>query len=177
MANSIGGGLKGMGVKKEVAGIVFLALGMYSAVCLLSGVSGARPGGVVGEYVARALFYSFGYSSYIIPFFLIFVAFKLLLRRLLLISSGAPLGLAVLLFASSALLALISPGGGAGGRVGVFIGVPLSRFTGTTGAAVILMGIALIALLAITGVRLHKKNGDNGKKGPPTDTNIDGFQQ
>jgi hypothetical protein len=175
MANSIGGGLKGMGVKKEVAGVVFLALGLYSAVCLLSGVSGSRLGGVVGEYVARALFYSFGYSSYIIPFFLIFVAFKLLLRRLLLISSGAPLGLAVLLFASSGLLALISSG--AGGRVGVFIGVPLKEFTGPTGAAVILMAIILIALLAITGVRLHKKNGDNKKKGPPIDTNIDGFLQ
>lgn len=177
MTNSIDGGLKGTGVKKEVAGIVFLALGLYSAVCLLSGVSGSSLGGVVGEYVAKALFYSFGYSSYIIPFFLIFVAFKLLLRRIVQISSGAPLGLAVLLFASSALLALLSSEGRAGGKVGVFIGTPLSRFAGPTGAAVILLAIALIALLAITGVRLHKKTGGNDSEGPPIDTNIDGFQQ
>ncbi|MBI5588145.1 MAG: DNA translocase FtsK 4TM domain-containing protein [Deltaproteobacteria bacterium] len=177
MTNSIDGGLKGRGVRQEIAGIVFLALGMYSAVCLMSGISGSRLGGVVGEYVARALFYSFGYSSYIIPFFLVFVAFKLLLRRILVISLTAPLGLGILLFASSALLGTISPAGKAGGKAGAFIGAPLAELTGTTGAAIILLGIILAALLAITGVRLRKRNGDKEKKEPPTDTNIDGFQQ
>lgn len=177
MTNSTDGGLKGMGVRQEIAGIVFLALGAYSAVCLMAGISGSKPGGVIGEYVAGALFYSFGYSSYIVPFFLIFVAFKLLLRRVLVISSRAPLGLGVLLFASSALLGTVSPGGQAGGKAGAFIGAPLAELTGTTGAALILLGIILAALLAVAGVRPRKRNGDKEKKEPPTDTNIDGFQQ
>ncbi len=177
MTDSIDGRLKHTGVKKEVAGVVFLALGIYLAVCLLSGISSSKLGGPIGEYVAGAVFYSFGYSSYIIPFLLIFIAFKLLLRRLIAISSGAPLGLAVLLFSSSALFALLSAEGTAGGKVGVFIGEPLSQYAGPTGAAVILLAISLIALLGVTGVRLHKKNGGSGKKAPPIDTNFDGFQQ
>jgi len=177
MTNSIDGGHKETGVKKEVAGVVFLALGLYLAVCLISGISSSKLGGVVGEYVAEAVMYSFGYSSYILPVFLIFVAFRYLLRRLVVISAAAPLGLAVLLFSSSALLALVSSEGSAGGKTGSLIAAPLKKLAGPTGSAIILLAIALIALLAITGVRLRKKDRGKDEKPPPIDTNFDGFQQ
>jgi DNA segregation ATPase FtsK/SpoIIIE-like protein len=158
MTNSIGTAEGGKGVKHEVVGVVLLALGAYSAVCLMSGISGSKLGGVAGEYFAELLFYSFGFSSYIIPLFLTITAFKLLLRRILVISVTAPIGLAVLLFASAALLWAVSSGSGAGGAAGSFLGSHLAGLTGAAGAAIILMAIVLITLIAITGVRLRRKN-------------------
>lgn len=142
------------GVKLEVAGILLLALSLYSAVSLFSYHGAGNWGGVVGQAVSWALLRSIGYVSYALPFVLIVVSVEFLLRRLFKFSLAVPVSFAFFILSSSALLSCVILTKDSGGIIGDFIGGIFSSYLGATGAVIILSAIVLITVLIATGISL-----------------------
>ncbi|MBI1910784.1 MAG: DNA translocase FtsK 4TM domain-containing protein [Deltaproteobacteria bacterium] len=143
---------KGQGLKQEIAGIILLALSLYSAISLFSYYSAANWGGVVGEKLSWALLRSIGYSSYVFPFILTAISFEFLLRRIFAFRVVLPISFALFILSSSSLLNCIFLTEEAGGIVGSYIGTILSNLLGATGAIIILTALLLITILVATGI-------------------------
>ncbi|MBI5902213.1 MAG: DNA translocase FtsK 4TM domain-containing protein [Deltaproteobacteria bacterium] len=144
----------GKGLNQEIAGIVLLALSLYTAVSLFSYYSAANWGGVVGDRLARLFLRAIGYTSYVFPFLLAIVSIEFLLRRLVRFQIAVPISFAVLIAASSALLSEVLGGEGPGGVIGAFLSRVLAGYLGVTGSVIILSAIILIAVLIATGFSL-----------------------
>ncbi len=78
------------GVKLEVAGILLLALSLYSAVSLFSYPGAKNWGGVLGQLLSWALLRSIGYISYALPLVLIIISAGFLLRRIFRFRAAVP---------------------------------------------------------------------------------------
>ncbi len=142
----------GKGLKQEITGIVLLAFALYAAVSFFSSGSSANWGGVIGEYISKAFFFTIGYTSYVFPFILIVISIEFLLRRFTNFRFILPVSFGVFIAASSALLSGITYTDKAGGAVGNFVSRFLSGYLGATGAVIILSSVVLIALLVATGI-------------------------
>lgn len=144
----------GKGLNQEIAGIVLLALSLYTAVSLFSYYSSANWGGVVGDRLARLFLRAIGYTSYIFPFLLGIVSIEFLLRRLVRFQTAVPISFAVLILSSAALLSEVFGGEVSGGAIGAFLSRVLTGYLGATGSIIILSAIILIAVLVATGFSL-----------------------
>ncbi|MEK7773440.1 MAG: DNA translocase FtsK 4TM domain-containing protein, partial [Deltaproteobacteria bacterium] len=142
------------GLNQEIAGIVLLALSLYTAVSLFSYHSSANWGGVVGNRLAWLFLRAIGYTSYIFPFLLIIISIEFLLRRLVRFQIAVPVSFAVLILAASALLSEVSGGETSGGVLGASLSRVLTGYIGSTGSMIILSAIILIAVLVATGFSL-----------------------
>jgi len=145
---------EGSGMMLEVIGIAVLAAGLYCGVSLFSYAEVSNWGGIVGEYLARACFYTIGYVAYGLPFFMVFVSVGLLLRRVFTYRVAVPISLLVLILSLSSLFAQLFGTEEAGGVVGGFLSGYLTAWFGSTGAAIILFAVVLITLLIATGLSL-----------------------
>lgn len=142
------------GVKLEVAGILLLALSLYSAISLFSYPGTKNWGGVLGQLLSWALLRSIGYISYALPLVLIIISAGFLLRRIFRFSAAVPISFAFFILSSSALLSCVILTKDSGGFVGDFIAGILSNYLGVTGAIIILSAIVLITVLVATGISL-----------------------
>lgn len=152
MANASRTGEKRKGLDHEIAGIILLALALYTAISVFSGISGAQRGGVAGEYISKFLFNSLGYSSCILPLLLLVTGLKLLLRRALTISIAAPVSIGVFMLAVAALMSEAAGPGSAGGAAGDAMARGLVKYTGRAGSVVILFAIAAASALAFSSI-------------------------
>jgi DNA segregation ATPase FtsK/SpoIIIE, S-DNA-T family len=139
-------------LKQEIIGIALLVFALYAAVSLFSYGRPSNWGGVIGANISGAFLFTIGYTSFIFPFILAFISIEFLLRRFNEFRVALPVSFAVFVLASSALLSGITYTDRPGGAVGNFLSRLLSGYLGATGAAIILSGIVLIALLVATGI-------------------------
>ncbi|MBI5887039.1 MAG: DNA translocase FtsK 4TM domain-containing protein [Deltaproteobacteria bacterium] len=145
---------EGGGVTLEVIGIAVLAAGLYCGVSLFSYAEVSNWGGIVGEYLARACFYTIGYVAYVLPFVMVFVSAGLLLRRVFTFRVAVPVCFVVLILSLSSLFAQLFGAEDAGGVIGGFLSGYITAWFGSTGAAIILFAAVLISLLIATGLSL-----------------------
>ena len=138
----------------EVIGIALLAAGLYCGISLFSYAEVSNWGGIVGEYLSRACFYTIGYVAYALPFALIFISIGLVLRRVFAFRKAVPISFAFLILSLSALFAQVFGTEFGGGVVGGFLSGYLTAWFGSTGAVIMLVGAALVTLLIATGVSL-----------------------
>lgn len=151
MPNASRTGEKGKGLAHEIAGIAMLALALYAGLSVFSGAVGAQKGGAAGELISRLIFKTVGYTSYILPLFLLAVGLKLLLRRVLAISVAAPVSIGVFMLASSALMAEVTGGDTAGGAVGEALAAILVKYAGRMGSLIVLVSLLVASVLAFSG--------------------------
>ena len=156
--------------RNEIVAVLLLAVGLLLTLCLVSaafypsdpswnsvGQTGTHNwAGVIGAYVAAAVFQTIGLAGYLLPFLFLAAAW----RRFKTLSFRAPfsrlLGLILLTLAAAALLSIsniqpifdssVEPGG----MVGTLIARGLASGLNTVGATVLLVAIAATGLLLAT---------------------------
>ena len=158
-------------LRKEIAGLIWLALGLFLLLCLVSFNQGdpswntsIRPdeisnlGGVVGAYLADILFQTFGLPALLLPLACFLVAWRLLRMRELRFRLQRTLAFFALLLSLAGLLALrfkqiplfgstLDEAGGAAGRILVY---SLSSLLNITGTAIVLSVFFLVSLMLST---------------------------
>ena len=142
------------GIKLEAAGILLLALSLYSAISLYSYPGARNWGGVLGQLLSWALLRSIGYVSYALPLVLVIISVEFLLRRIFRFSVAVPISFAFFIISSSALISCVVLTSDSGGFVGDYIAGVLSNYLGVTGAIIILSAAVLITVLVATGISL-----------------------
>ncbi len=138
----------------EVAGILLLALSLYSAISLFSYPGARNWGGVVGQVLSWTLLRSIGYVSYALPLVLVIISVGFLLRRIFRFSAAVPISFAFFIVASSALISCLALTRDSGGFIGGYIAGVLSNYLGVTGAVIMLSAVVLATILIATGVSL-----------------------
>ncbi len=155
-------------LQKEIAGFIWLAIGLFLLLCLVSfnnadpsWNTSTRPaqignlGGIVGAYLSDALYQAFGLPALLIPLACFLVAWRLLKMRDVRFRLYKAVAFICLLLSLAGLLALrvrevalfgqtISEGGGAAGRILVDT---LAALVNTTGAAIVLTVFFLVSLM------------------------------
>jgi S-DNA-T family DNA segregation ATPase FtsK/SpoIIIE len=158
-------------LRKEIAGLIWLALGLFLLLCLVSFNQGdpswntsIRPdkisnlGGVVGAYLADILFQTFGLPALLLPLACFLVAWRLLRMREVRFRLQRTLAFFALLLSLAGLLALrfkeiplfgstLDEAGGAAGRLLVY---SLSSLLNITGTAIVLSVFFLVSLMLST---------------------------
>jgi len=142
------------GIKLEVAGILLLAVSLYSAISLLSYPGAKNWGGVFGQVLSWTLLRSIGYVSYALPIVLIIISIGFLLRRIFRFRVAVPVSFAFFIVSASALLSCTLASKGSGGFIGDYVGLTLSNYLGVTGAVILLSAVVLITVLVATGISL-----------------------
>ncbi|MBI2413481.1 MAG: DNA translocase FtsK 4TM domain-containing protein [Deltaproteobacteria bacterium] len=149
-----GKGGEGLTFKAEVAGIVLLALSLYTAVSLFSYGAGAVAnwGGTLGVYLSRAILWAIGYISYVFPLLMLAVSLEFLLRRVFAFRVALPVSFAVFILSSAPLLNIVFLSDTAGGALGGVLSSFFMSWIGATGAMIILSAVLLITILFATGI-------------------------
>jgi len=158
-------------LKKEIAGVLWLAAGAYLLLCLLSFDNGdpsfnnnlhppsvSNYGGVVGAHLADLLFQLFGIPALLIPVACLLLAWRLLKFRDVKVRAYKAATFGVLLFALDGLLALrlhrVAPFGQAvneaGGAVGRILADGLAGYFNGVGAGLILCVLFLVSLMLVS---------------------------
>lgn len=163
---------------KEILGVLYLGLAVFLILCLFSynaldpslttlsrGGRVSNLGGMIGAYLADALFASLGYAAYLIPLALGFISFTFIAGQLP--EGRSSLGwrrissVLVLVLSSALLIQLkwgeVSLGGRespAGGLFGWWLGHELVRFLGLTGTTLLAGWAILLSLLALIRISL-----------------------
>jgi S-DNA-T family DNA segregation ATPase FtsK/SpoIIIE len=157
---------------KELYGILFLALGVFFGLCLLS-YNPADPainsasnvaqisnlGGIVGSYLADLLFTILGISAYVLCFVLILMSAMQFMGKTIRVKWSDVIAYSVLIIAASTILHLrfevveISnhPISG-GGFIGSLLGVILERYLNTTGAYTAATALFTITFFYVTHI-------------------------
>ncbi|RJQ54319.1 MAG: DNA translocase FtsK [Actinobacteria bacterium] len=142
----------------EVYGIAFIVVGLLIAISMLTGESG-----IVTEYVANALRWTFGVGAYVFPLILIVLGAAFFARRWSLAVERVGLGFAVALVSFIALVHLGAPPGRDfyvstwlryGGLLGACFGYVFRFLLGVVGARIALTGLLLIGLVLATDVSI-----------------------
>ncbi|MBI5301855.1 MAG: DNA translocase FtsK 4TM domain-containing protein [Chloroflexi bacterium] len=152
-------------LQRELAGIVFLAVGVFTGASLFR-----LAFGFVGDLWADLLWKMFGWGAYALPV-IAFGASVLLLRRgtnlIVGVAWGRVFAFELFCAAMIALTHLLTPAvnagvlaekGLGGGFVGYALSSPIANALGATGGAMVLIAIALLTLPAVIGMsatRLH----------------------
>src|ERR687885_2138288 len=154
--------------RNEIVAIALFALGLLTALCLVSynpndpswvsaGASAARNWtGRLGANVAAALFQTFGLAAALVPLLMVAAAWRRFRTRRIHAPLGRVIGLATLTLAASSLLALyvseplFDRSFNAGGFVGVLFAESLKGVLNTVGATVLLAAAAAVGLLLAT---------------------------
>ncbi len=145
---------KGSYLKKEIAGIVFLALALFCVISLVSRKEASNWGGVVGEYLSHILFFTMGYTAYIFPLVLLVLALEFLVRRNIGFRTTIPVSLVLFVFSTSGLLSQLMESKDSGGIIGIVSSTVLNNYLGTTGAFIVLGTVFVIATVLSTGLSL-----------------------
>jgi S-DNA-T family DNA segregation ATPase FtsK/SpoIIIE len=160
---------------KEIAGVIFIAVALFLLVCLISYNSSdpsfthyvagdariSNGGGFVGAYISDSLLKVFGVTSYLFPFFLIFLSVKFFLNKVFRVSVSAVLGFIGLVFSTSALLSIkygtveiFGVDLNLGGIVGSFSSRLLDSYLNHIGSYIVLSVIFLISLMVTLDISL-----------------------
>jgi S-DNA-T family DNA segregation ATPase FtsK/SpoIIIE len=146
----------------EVEGVMCLALG---AVLALSFVSYApdKPEinkvGPVGHWLAGVLVQGFGYAAYSFPLLLVAGSVAFFIRRELPRAPVRLIGAVAMLLETAVVLGLYSPNARptqAGGWIGGFLATVLRETLGIGGSSVVLIAVALLVWLMLTGTPLSE---------------------
>jgi len=156
--------------RNEIVAVLLLAVGLLLTLCLVSaafnpsdpswnsvGQTGTHNwAGVIGAYVAAAVFQSIGLAAYLLPFLFLAAAWRRFKTRSFRAPFSRLLGLILLTLAAAALLSIsniqpifdssVEPGG----MVGKLIARGLASGLNTVGATVLLIAIAATGLLLAT---------------------------
>jgi len=155
-------------LQKEIAGVFWLAAGLYLLLCLASfdnvdpsfnnnigGETVGNFGGIVGAHLADLLYQLLGLVAWLLPFACFLFAWRLLKFRDIKVRFYKGAAFLILLLSLAGLVALkvhsvnffgqiINEAGGTAGRILVDL---LARYLNTTGAALFLLMIFLVSLM------------------------------
>lgn len=154
--------------KKEIGGIVILAVCLFITTSLLSysqndpaffaqGTMGkiANWGGIVGSYLAGGLFFLIGFSAYLLPILLFIISMELFLRKDFPFKPSISISLFLLLISFSGFLSIFaSDKFYAGGLTGGYIDYFLEDYLNTIGTIILLIAVMAITLVFGTGLSI-----------------------
>ncbi|MBI2346925.1 MAG: DNA translocase FtsK 4TM domain-containing protein, partial [Deltaproteobacteria bacterium] len=161
--------------RKELSAILFLALGVFFGLCLVSydpadpalnvasNVQGVNNlGGLVGAYTADLLFTIFGVSAYLLVAILFLVSTLQFIGRQIHLSWRQAIGYAVVIAAAAGLLHvrfrsvhLAGQPIEAGGLLGGIVGGVLAHYLNTAGAYVIASALFCAAFMYASGLSVR----------------------
>ncbi|MBI4609678.1 MAG: DNA translocase FtsK 4TM domain-containing protein [Candidatus Rokubacteria bacterium] len=147
----------------EVRGILALFAAAFGIATLALFDPAAEPAvqvspvGPVGLWLGWALFWAFGYASYLLPLSLAFYGVNVFLRARILTGRSALVGGALLLLSATGLLAHLSDPAAEprihwGGTLGYWEAELLGRSIGAVGTLLVLLTLVPVALLFLTQV-------------------------
>ncbi|MDB4982883.1 MAG: cell division FtsK/SpoIIIE, partial [Myxococcales bacterium] len=150
------------GRKREIAGVVMLAIGLFFGLAMLSQHVGAHqlmgPGGAA---MASALYSAAGFAGYIFVTGLLVAAWRCFRGRRFVDGPREALGAVLLLVAAAVMLHLPFTGAateqhGPGGLLGQWMGEVVASFIGVVGAALAASTIFVVAMLLVTEISMHE---------------------
>ena len=140
------------GLSKEIIGIIIGAIAILIAVSLFSQGEETNLIGAAGSFVAWALTFTVGLAGYVVPFLLVILSIKLLLRRIYTFRFAVIFGIVLFILTSAGLLSLLGYMEIEVNVIGAVIGNHMSGVIGLVGAFIVLATILLISIILITGI-------------------------
>jgi S-DNA-T family DNA segregation ATPase FtsK/SpoIIIE len=150
------------GRKREIAGVVMLAIGLFFGLAMLSKHVGAHqimgPGGAA---MAAALYGAAGFAGYLFVTGLLVAAWRCFRGRRFVDGPREALGAIMLLVAAAVMLHLPFTGAateqhGPGGLLGQWMGEVVASFIGVVGAALAATTVFVVAMLLVTEISMHE---------------------
>ena len=153
-------------IKAEIAGIIFAALALLSAVSLVFYHTGSSHRlGILGNNISWILFVTIGYSAYVFPFLFFLLAYEFIVRYGVNFRIVMPLSLFFFVSSLSAIFSLVTGSREDSAvhdplflRPGGILGKVVDYYTefaiGTAGSYIVLFSILLISLRLGTGLSL-----------------------
>lgn len=130
--------------KQSIWAIVFLVVALFF---ILSPFGWA---GSVGKWIYDGLFFIFGVGFFLLPLLLFLLSFSLLSNREQDLGSSRTIGALLFFFSGLGLIDLAALGDG--GKVGMYISLPLTSLFGSIAATILLLAFVIISFLIILDV-------------------------
>jgi S-DNA-T family DNA segregation ATPase FtsK/SpoIIIE len=150
------------GRRREIAGVVMLAIGLFFGLAMLSKHVGAHqlmgPGGAA---MATALYSAAGFAGYLFVTGLLVAAWRCFRGRGFIDGPREALGAVLLLVAAAVMLHLPFTGvateaHGPGGLLGQWMGEVVASFIGVVGTALAASTTFVVAMLLVTEISMHE---------------------
>jgi DNA segregation ATPase FtsK/SpoIIIE, S-DNA-T family len=150
------------GRRREIAGVVMLAIGLFFGLAMLSKHVGAHqlmgPGGAA---MASELYSAAGFAGYLFVSGLLVASWRCFRGRRFVDGPREALGAVMLLVAAAVMLHLPFTGApteahGPGGLLGQWMGEVVASFIGVVGAALAATTIFVVAMLLVTEISMHE---------------------
>ena len=173
---------KRKGLRREIIAVCFLFLALFIGCCLISYNPAdtsfntaysseikdvANWGGVIGSYLADALFQVFGLSAFLVPVTLLWIAWSLFLPSGIKVRYSVVVAYVFLIISLSVMCSLLWSGSAltiasftyeldGGGFVGRKIAALSLAYLNRLGSIIVFSSLSLISLIVVTNLSLHK---------------------